>query len=628
MNMPCDVITIPQAESIVVDAHSRFTSLGERTYNMAVSNLRDLTEVQLEPTEFNVSFDFDGQLAGFNRPMRPSIDWSRFDFRAPGDVAAAPAFTPNGITFDSAPEQEIAAPTLTFGPKPDRPDVPVPVAPAPSAPLDVPLPPDYVIPPVPTLDQLNLPTTPDVRIPTMELEPPVYVEPPFSEDWTFAPEKYASHLMDTLVGKLAPMVEGQEALPPAISAALFERSRSRIEVETGRAVEQAVAEFASRGFAEPNGVLNARVMEVRQAGQNALAEASRDVAIKEFEEALANLRFAITQASALEGVRVNLHTAEQGILLQAAQFQRESTLAVLNYRIGVHNLKLETYRTEAQVMRDRIQAELAKVEVYRAQIEGERARGEINGQRVQIYEARLRGVQTMAEIYRERVNAVKVQAEINREGIERYRIEVDAFGERWRAHVAEWQGYSASVDGEGKRADVYKSLVEASTERTRAWSLSQNFKVEAERLRMQQHGQSLEAWRAGLQKMEALLAAERARLTAVAGATGAQAQIYAAEAGVEQAASAATDRSFELGLSRARADVDTQLSVAEMRINEARGLIDQAMEMRRAQAQIGSQLAASTMSAVSYGASVSSGWSQSKGCSQSFNFSGEIADAT
>lgn len=627
MSMPCDVITIPQAETLVVDAHGRFTQLGTQTYNLAVSNLGQLADVDLDTVDFNVSFDFDGQLAPFHRPSKPNIDWGRFDYRDPGSMREAPGFTPNALQFDEAPEFDHAPPTLTFGPKPNAPDVAVPTAPAALPEIDVPLPPDYVLPQVPTLMELQLPDVPDVSIPQMESEMPVLVEPPFSEDWSFDPEAYSSQLLTQLEAKLGPMIQGQEALPPAISAALFERARSRIEVETNRAVEQAIGEFATRGFTEPNGILNGRIMQARQAGQNAMAEASRDVAIKEFEEALANLRFAITQASALEGVKINLHATEQGLLLQAAQFQRESTLAVLNYRISVHNLKLEAYKTEAQVVRDRIQAELAKVEVYRAQIEGERARGEINDQRVRVYQGMLDGIKTMADFYRERVNAVKVQAEINRESIERYKIEVDAYGERWRAHVAEWQGYSASVEGESKRADLYRSLVEASTERVRAWSLSQNMKVEAERLRMQQHGQSLDAWRAGLQNLEAKMANERSRLAAVAAGAQAQAQMYGAEAGVEQAASAATDRSFELGLQRARADVDAQLRTAEMRITEARGLIDQAVALREAQARISSQLAASTMSAVSYGASVSSGWSQSKACSQSFNFSGEIADA-
>ncbi len=358
-----------------------------------------------------------------------------------------------------------------------------------------------------------------------------------------------------------------------------------------------------------------------------MAEASRDAAIKQFEESLANQRMAIAQGAALEGTLAQLHTDEQKLMLQAATFQRETVIAVLNARISVFNARLQAYQTDAQVLRDRIQAELAKVEVFRAQIEGERARGEINEQRVRLYESQLRGVTTLADFYRTRVEAVKVQADINRFGIDKYRAQVDAYEARWRAHVAEWQGYTASVEGEGKRADLYRTLVDANAKRVDAWAASNNMQFEAERLRMAQHGVDLDVWRAGITRWDATLSGERARLAAVGQAFDAKARIYSADAGVEQAASAAADRSFELGLARERADVDVQLQQAQMRIQQMLGLLAQSAEIQRAKAQISSQLAASTMSAVNYGASVSSGRSKSNSCSQNYSFQGEIADA-
>lgn len=216
---------------------------------------------------------------------------------------------------------------------------------------------------------------------------------------------------------------------------------------------------------------------------------------------------------------------------------------------------------------------------------------------------------------------------INRFGIDKYRAQVDAYEARWRAHVAEWQGYTASVEGEGKRADLYRTLVDANAKRVDAWAASNNMQFEAERLRMAQHGVDLDVWRAGITRWDATLSGERARLAAVGQAFDAKARIYSADAGVEQAASAAADRSFELGLARERADVDVQLQQAQMRIQQMLGLLAQSAEIQRAKAQISSQLAASTMSAVNYGASVSSGRSKSNSCSQNYSFQGEIADA-
>ncbi len=624
----CPDLSADAAITLVGSAHDKFMELGSTTYNMAVSNLQGLNSVRLDPIDFNVDFRFADPQATFQRPRRPDLDEGALEFRAPDvPLPSAPGFVAAPISISEAPELDAQPPTLAFGAQPTTPNVVEPTLPVDPAPIVLPAEPTYVLPQVPTFEALNLPDVPNIVLPEFEAEKPIFIEPPFNETWQFEATPYVSTLVDTLTATLKPMIVGSQALPRIIEDAIFQRARSRIELETQRNVDQAVSEFAARGFSEPQGMLAGRILEVRQTGQGAVAEASRDAAIKQFEESLANQRMAIAQGAALEGTLAQLHTDEQKLMLQAATFQRETVIAVLNARISVFNARLQAYQTDAQVLRDRIQAELAKVEVFRAQIEGERARGEINEQRVRLYESQLRGVTTLADFYRTRVEAVKVQADINRFGIDKYRAQVDAYEARWRAHVAEWQGYTASVEGEGKRADLYRTLVDANAKRVDAWAASNNMQFEAERLRMAQHGVDLDVWRAGITRWDATLSGERARLAAVGQAFDAKARIYSADAGVEQAASAAADRSFELGLARERADVDVQLQQGQMRIQQMLGLLAQSAEIQRAKAQISSQLAASTMSAVNYGASVSSGRSKSNSCSQNYSFQGEIADA-
>lgn len=624
----CPDLSADAAITLVGSAHDKFMELGSTTYNMAVSNLQGLNSVRLDPIDFNVDFRFADPQATFQRPRRPDLDEGALEFRAPDvPLPSAPGFVAAPISISEAPELDAQPPTLAFGAKPTTPNVIEPTLPVDPAPIVLPAEPTYVLPQVPTFEALNLPDVPNIVLPEFEAEKPTFIEPPFNDTWQFEAAPYVSTLVDTLTATLKPMIVGSQALPRIIEDAIFQRARSRIELDTQRNVDQAVSEFAARGFAEPQGMLASRILEVRQTGQGAVAEASRDAAIKQFEESLANQRMAIAQGAALEGTLAQLHTDEQKLMLQAATFQRETVIAVLNARISVFNARLQAYQTDAQVLRDRIQAELAKVEVFRAQIEGERARGEINEQRVRLYESQLRGVTTLADFYRTRVEAVKVQADINRFGIDKYRAQVDAYEARWRAHVAEWQGYTASVEGEGKRADLYRTLVDANAKRVDAWAASNNMQFEAERLRMAQHGVDLDVWCAGIMRWDATLSGERARLAAVGQAFDAKARIYSADAGVEQTASAAADRSFELGLARERADVDVQLQQAQMRIQQMLGLLSQSAEIQRAKAQISSQLAASTMSAVNYGASVSSGRSKSNSCSQNYSFQGEIADA-
>lgn len=615
------------AALIVDQGHTKFMDRGDDIYDLAISSLGELGSLQPPTYSFTIDFDFDGQLTPFQRPGKPTLDASAFAFMSPPSVGNAPGFTPSPLNFVSAPDLDIAAPSINLPPRPERPNIALPVAPPPPGAIEMPIEPDYVLPPVPTFEQLNLPAVPDIQIPEFTAQAPVWVEPPFNQDWSFEPAAYEKVLLDELHATLLPMLQAKRALPEAIEDAIFQKGRSRIEVETNRNVEQAMSEFAARGFAEPPGQLAGRVQEIRQGGSNQVAEFSRDAAIKQFEETLANLRFAITQGAALEGVFIQLHIEEQRFALQAATFQRESALAVLNARITVFNARQQAYATDAQVFESRLRASLAIIEVYRAQIEGERARGEINEQRVRLYEGLLRGVGVMADFYRNRIEAVKVRTDADRNLVERFKAEVDAYDSQLRAYSEEWRGYSSAADAEGKRADIYRALVDATTKKVDAWSTGERFKIDAERLRMDQHGQQLRVWEGGLSQFSALLDGERARLAAVGQYADAQARLYTADAAVEQAASAATDRSFQLGLERARANVDAQTKQVDLVITQMKGMFDQLIAIKEATARIGSQLTASAWSAVNYSAGLSSSHGVSSNCSSNFQFVGEIADA-
>lgn len=624
----CPDLSGDGALTLVGAAHDKFMNLGTYTYNLAVSNLDGFNNIILEPYEFNVDFNYIQPQSVFLRPPRPDLDEGALEFRDPNlPLPAAPSFNAAPLTFTEAPTFDDVAPSLTFGSKPTAPNLPVPTAPANPAELVMPDAPDYTLPALPSFVQLNLPDVPTITLPEFTEDKPVFIEPPFNQNWDFQPEAYTENLVTAITNVLRPMIVGSEALPRIIEEALFQRGIARIEIDTNKTVDQIFADTANRGFDIPQGVTFGRALEARQTGQNAIAEVSRDVAIKQFEESLASQRFAITQGAALEATLVQLHVEEQRFLLQAAQFQRESAVAVFNIRRDVFLAQLEAYKTDAAVLRDRIQAELAKVEVFRAQIEGERAKGEINEQRVRLYLAQWQGVQAMVDFYKGRIEAVKVQADVNRFAIDRFKAEIEAYSERWRAHVAEWQGYTASVEGEGKRVDIYRTQVDANAKRVDAWATSNNMQIEARKLEVAQHGLNLDVWRGGLARYEAALSGERSRLAAAAQAIDAKARIYASDASIEAAASAANDRTFQLGLERERADVDTQLKVADMKIQQVRGLIDQLIEIQKAKTTVAAQLASSTMSAVNYGASVNSGRSRSISCSQNFSFQGEIADA-
>lgn len=623
----CPTLSADPAIMYVGDAHHTFINLATRTYDLAVQQASQLATFAALPTSFNVNFDFDDQLTPFVRPLAPTLNPADFLLQVPATPALPPQFDAQPPDFVATPADDIPTPVLSYGPRPVTPNIVAPTPPPRPRALIIPDAPDYVMPELPTFEQLNLPNAPDLVLPLFDAPRPEFIEPPINENWSFDPAAYVSTLLPKLQAKVTAWMDGQQALPDAIERALFDRGRSRIVVEVSSEIEQAYDDFAARGFSQPPGMLAARIDGIRQGGQNRIAEFNRDVTIKQYDETLANMRLAVQQGIALEGVAVNLHLEEQRMLLQSAQFSRETAIAILNARISIHNARLEGYKTDAQVLRDRIQAELAKVEVFRAQIEGERARGEINEQRAKLYGEQIRALGVLADFYRTRVQAVETQATVDRAVIEGYKAEVDAFGTRWDAHGKEWDGYKSSVDAENTKATVHRNLVDAYGTRVQAVTSQNSAVLDRERLRIAQHGQHLEVYARQLDGFHALLGAETARLGAAGQKADAEARIYIARGGVEQAASAAADRTFQLGLSREQAEVDTQLKAAEIRVQENIQLTGLMADVRKMLTQVLGQLTASSMSAVNYSAGVTSSRQQSKSCSTDFNFAGEIIDA-
>lgn len=92
------------------------------------------------------------------------------------------------------------------------------------------------------------------------------------------------------------IVNGGNGIPPAVEQQIWDRARSR-EVELARVnSDNAINEWAARGFALPPGALVNRVQAAQQDAIDKAATISRDVAIKNIEIQIENIRFAVEQA--------------------------------------------------------------------------------------------------------------------------------------------------------------------------------------------------------------------------------------------------------------------------------------------------------------------------------------------
>lgn len=613
----CPSIIGDPAVGMTVQAYDKYSSFASQAYDLATKEAVQLAGFTLAPIAFQAAYDLGSNLTGFSRPTQPGTLVAAFD-----DVdkpALPPTVTLPGITFIDPPQDNTSPPVLTV------PTAPQPLAATPPGPLDplativLPDKPDPVMPTLGELQAITLPTLDPITLPTFTAVAPVVDFGAPLESFSFQVNPYSDTLLPAVEASIQSILATGNGLPPAVEQALRDRAFSDVDAQEVRAIQQATEEYASRGFSQPSGILSARLAEVRQNNQNQRNKLSRDIYINAQQVAIENVKFAIGQGVTLEATLQSNYYQLMSLSLESAKFGFQMAVEVFNAKVSLFNAQTQAFATAAQVYRDRIQAELAKVEIFKAKIDAQRLVSEINSQTIAIYNAQLNAVAQLIQIYVAEVSAQKLIAETNTEIVNAYRAKVEAFGAQVQAFVAEWDAYKAQVDAELAQEKIYETSVNAYATRVKAWSDQQSQKIEVGKLNIADKDLALRAWRSQLDLYLGEISAQRDILNAKVAVYQGNVETYKAEAGVETAAADANMRQFTALMQSERARVDTAIENAKVRINQLIQTTALAVEAEKAAAQTASQLAASAMSAVHFGASVSSSSSDSQSCNTNFN---------
>lgn len=620
------VISGDAAVALTGEGWSTFRGFAESSYQLVVSQFNALNNFTVQDFAFSPDYSFAGNLSGFLPPEAPAyITAPAGDFSMNvGDVSLA--FSPPALV--EAPEFDFNGemPTLDIGGEPGAFEGELPDGPPEVEEVEFPTAPTLTMPELPTLVEITLPTVPTLDLPTFTATAPVVDFDAPAQNFSFTPTEFSDELLDDVRTALADMFEG-EALPPAVEQALRERAYAEVDRNEMVAVQQATEDWASRGFTEPDGVLVGRVLEIRQNSQNQRNNLSREVYIENRRTAIESRRFAVTQGIALTQVLINLHMQTQQLLLEANKFALQASIELFNARVTLFNALVGAYNTAAIVYRARLEAALATVELYKAQIEAERVKGEINEQYVRLYEQRIRALLTEVEVFKAQVDAARSRVEANNAQFEGYRIKVQAFAESVRAHGLAWDGYVARVNAQVARGRLYEIATTAFGTQVAAVNSQNQVAIGASQARTAIELAKVEKFRAHTQAEIARIGALSAESQALVQVGQANASLYAARGQVAAAASDAVGRQFQIGMENERARVDSYLKASDIQMQKMVQTAGLLLESIKAAANVAAQLAASSMSAVNFGATVSSSQSSSEstGCSTSYNYQGEIA---
>lgn len=187
---------------------------------------------------------------------------------------------------------------------------------------------------------------------------------------------------------------------------LWERGRSRLQVEAMRAENDAMQAFANRGFPLPPGALVHQVQLVRQDMRDKLAEQSRDISIEAFRAELENTRFAVQQALDMWMKAVASAGDYIRTLLQGDQVAASLATAMVSVRSDLARNLVALYQAESAALEPRVRLAIADAQIKEAGNEANlRSKNQTLGDRVQAAIAALTSTTQVAAASLNGINA-------------------------------------------------------------------------------------------------------------------------------------------------------------------------------------------------------------------------------
>lgn len=443
------------------------------------------------------------------------------------------------------------APTITPIVPPTRIDVALPTAPV------------LIDTPIPTVDNLVLPTFNAVAPATDSIHLDI-------KNFEFSEKEYSSEIFGELLAK------AREKLDDPLAGAGSDEIKAEYEKLTlvhkeaeAVALEDAMNDAAALGFMFPPGAAANRITKIRQAAVSGVTKGVADVLMKRTEMILAERKVAYEQLERLEQHVLKRHVETVARAFEVARFMADFGVKLFEARIARFNALSAAFRDALAKYGAEVQAGVSRLEAQKVRVQAAGLATEVQRNRVQVYTAQLESMKLAADIYATDVKASQGLMEIERLKIEAFRAQVEAFGERVKMNRGRVETYTAAVQASNMgveraklESDIQKTEVEFA--KTQADVVESNARITAEQTRLQ-----IAAAQANAQIYSAKAQGVAASNDAWARAYAARTEAYRAMASVYESAGrlgiAQYDSTSRVALGNLQAAVEQQRGVWEVR---------------------------------------------------------------
>lgn len=471
------------------------------------------------------------------------------------------------------------------------------------------IPPNYIVPSVPTFESLNIPSIPPSLIEinfTQDLPTSSSLVPPgntFNYTTSVYNPSFSSRIKDELIARF----NSRTGLTPAIEEALWSRGSDRESKASLLAQDTLLIDRASFGFSRPTGAMLSALDNIVMESQAKLIELSREIAIKQAELEQANIKENISQSLALEELLLKTYIDAAQRALDVAKYKQDVAIELFKASTSVYQLEVEAYKAFSASYEARVKAELNKLEVYKTSLDAERLKSEVNDQRVKLYLATIDGIKANVDLYRADIQGVSEKLKAEAIKLDVYSSEIKNYSTLVESKVQEFNMYSSKVNTEKVKSDIYSNQVQAYATRVQAYASQTELDIKKADIGIQAQELSIKKYEADTDFYIKKLQAKQLTYQGAIDLYKGQAEIYRSKIDYQVAKAGVNSKKIELDIANHKSKADVAIQNANLKLQALLAGANSTIEGRKAAGSIHQALAQASLSAVniSMGASAS-----------------------
>jgi len=599
----------------------------DSTLDVANAAITELSNIQLPDDATPPEYRLDGvNNPSIVRPTSPATnlfgevgtleepDLDTFqDLFGQLDMLAIPDYTPPITTLDIP-----------------NPPSPIDTGGAPSRPVpnDVTVPDDInpAIPGAPDELQINDIATPGINLPTFADIDVQFEGNEVNTVLSWAEPTYHSDTLDALRATILRWLAGGTGMTLEVEATLFDRARDKLDTTALQAEQNAFDTWASKGWAMPPGMLTEQVNVAQQQAAQGANDLAADILTKSAEWEQENMRQAVTQGIAEEGMLIQQFENVAKRIFDASKARLDADVQLFGQFVALYNAKQTGRQILVSIFDAKLKAALAPLDVMKAELEAEQLKGQINETRARVYATKMEAVKAIVSIFQARVEAAKAKSEVEKNKIDAFKADVEAFAAILTARKTAFDAYDSQMRGETAKGQIVEAYARAHAATVEGINGTNNAKINVVRARIEALGAGVNKYTAKLTAQRDIIGAQGEAVKARASSFSADVQRFSAEIGMNTELARLVQQLTELRLRNNLAFYEIKQKAYDAAMSRALQRTEIAEHGLAAAGGMAAQLAASTMAAGHVQASVSGSGSASSSGSVSTSFNHNFDD--